>query len=70
MSEPRDPNELRELLGAYPVTDVQVVDVRDGSFGGRVVDLEIPGEGTVPFELGKKDLEDLVAALQLLGIGS
>lgn len=60
----------RELIASYPIGDVRVRDVRDGSFGGREVELDLPGEGTIPFEVGKLDLDDLVEVLHLLGIRS
>jgi hypothetical protein len=60
----------RQLLARFALGDVRVVDVLDGSFGGRVLLLELPGAGEVPFELGRKDLDDLATALQLLGIRS
>ncbi|MFN8026025.1 MAG: hypothetical protein U0W40_06645 [Acidimicrobiia bacterium] len=58
----------RELLASFPVAEVGVHDVRAGSFGGREVVLDLPGTGAVPFEIGRKDLDDLVHALHLLGV--
>jgi hypothetical protein len=60
----------RELLATFPIGEVGVHDVRDASFGGRELVLDLPGVGTVPFEIGRRDLDDLVEALQLLGIRS
>ena len=60
----------RELLATFPVSEVGVHDVRDGSYGGREIVLELPGVGAVPFEVGRRDRDDLVHALQLLGIRS
>jgi hypothetical protein len=60
----------RELLAAFPIADVGVHDVRDISFGGREMVLDLPGDGPVPFDIGRKDLDDLVSALQLLGLRS
>jgi hypothetical protein len=60
----------RELLKTFPVAEISVHDVRDGSFGGRELELDLPGEGSVPFEIGRRDGEDLLQALHLLGIRS
>jgi hypothetical protein len=57
----------RGLLATFPAAEVEVVELRRGSFGGRVLVLALPGEGDVPFELGRKDLPDLTAVLAALG---
>ena len=57
----------RSLLAAFPLADVLVVEVRPGRFGGKVLVLALPGEGDVPFELGKKDLPELDTVLANLG---
>ena len=60
----------RELIATFPVAEIGVNDLSDGSFGGREIVLDLPGEGSVPFEVGRRDRDDLVAVLQLLGIRS
>jgi len=60
----------RELIATFPVAEIVVRDLHDASFGGREVVLELPGEGSVPVEVGRRDLDDLVLALQLLGVRS
>jgi hypothetical protein len=57
----------RGLLAAFPTSDVRAVEVNPGRFGGKVLVLALPGEGDVPFELGKKDLPDLDTVLANLG---
>lgn len=60
----------RQLLVRFPLGDIRVVDLRDASFGGRELHLELPGAGAVPFALGRKDLDDLTPVLQWLGLRS
>ena len=60
----------RELIATFPIGEVVVRDVHDASFGGREVVLDLPANGPVPFEIGRRDLDDLVEALHLLGIRS
>lgn len=59
----------RGLLGAFPAAEVRAMDLRPGRWGGRVLVLHLPGEGEVPFELGKKDLPDLGTVLGIIGGG-
>jgi len=47
------------LLAAFPVDGVQVLDVARGRFGTQRLTLDLPGEGVVPFELGRFDLVEL-----------
>ena len=49
------------LLAAFPVTGVEVLGVEPGRMGQQRLRLSLPGEGTVPFELGRFDLEELPA---------
>jgi hypothetical protein len=56
----------RQVIATYPLEQVTLRLVGPGSFGGRDLVLRLPGEGDVPFELGRKDLADLAAALTLL----
>ena len=49
----------RGLLADFPSADVNFVDVVPARFSeGRLL-LDIPGEGTVPFDLGRFDVEEL-----------
>ena len=47
----------------FPVGDVSVVDVVPARFGQRRLRLDLPGEGVVPFDLGKFEFDDLDALL-------
>jgi hypothetical protein len=57
----------RALLAEFATGDVDVADVSDASFGTKLVVLELPGEGRVPFNAGKKDQTDLDLLIAALG---
>lgn len=61
----RTPNP-RELLATFPISSVELRELRPGGFGGQLLVLHLPGHGDVPFELGRKDLADLPALDALL----
>ena len=46
----------RGLLAEFPVTQVRLVDVVPARFGQTRLRLDLPGEGTVPFDLGRYDV--------------
>ena len=56
----------RGLMSDYPLLDVGYVDVEPARFGQRLL-LDFRGIGTVPFVLGRYDLEDLEDLRELLG---
>lgn len=59
----RTPNP-RELLASFPVDDLDIVAVTPGKHGTSRFVLELPGEGAVPFEAGRRDdLDELRASL-------
>ncbi|HEY7104864.1 MAG TPA: hypothetical protein VH986_00530 [Acidimicrobiia bacterium] len=60
----------RELLARFPVDQVRVVSAAPGRFGTVTVVLDLPGEGPVPFETGRREREDLTVLLAQLGGGS
>ena len=47
------------LLAEFPIAGVQVRDVSPRRFGQQRLTLDLPGEGTVPFDLGRFDLTEL-----------
>jgi hypothetical protein len=57
----------RGVLADFPLGEVGFVDVVPARFGQRRLLLDLPGVGTVPFDLGRYDvvaLPDLRAALE------
>jgi hypothetical protein len=46
----------RGLLAEFPVTQVRLIDVVPARFGQTRLRLDLPGEGTVPFDLGRYDV--------------
>jgi hypothetical protein len=48
----------RRVLADYPISDVELVDLVPGRFT-HVLSLDLPDVGTVPFRLGRYDVEDL-----------
>jgi hypothetical protein len=46
----------RGLLAEFPVAQVQFVDIAPARFGQSRLRLDLPGEGTVPFDLGRYDV--------------
>jgi hypothetical protein len=49
----------RGLLAEFPRARVQFVDVGPARFGRRRLRLDLPGVGTVPFDLGRYDVVEL-----------
>ncbi len=49
----------RGVLTEFPAGAVTVVDVVPARWGQRRLRLDLPGEGVVPFDLGKFELDDL-----------
>jgi hypothetical protein len=49
----------RGVLAEFPLADVDFVDVVPARFGQRRLRLDLPGVGTVPFNLGRYDVEEL-----------
>ncbi len=47
------------LLADFPIDGVRVVGLAPGRFGQQRLTLELPGEGSVPFDLGRFDLLEL-----------
>jgi len=47
------------LLAAFPIERVEVLDVAPGRFGTQRLTIDLPGEGAVPFDLGRFDLLEL-----------
>lgn len=55
----RTPHPRGLVLGAFPSKDVDVVDVIPGRFNQNRILLDLPGLGTVPFEIGGYEVDDL-----------
>jgi len=49
----------RGVLAEFPLADVDFVDVAPARFNQTRLRLDLPGVGTVPFELGRYDVEEL-----------
>jgi hypothetical protein len=49
----------RGLLAEFPLVDVRFIDVVPARFGQSRLRLDLPGLGTVPFDLGRYDIEAL-----------
>lgn len=49
----------RGLVGEFPRDEVRFVDVVPARFGQSRLRLELPGVGTVPFDLGRYDVVEL-----------
>ena len=49
----------RRVLAEFPLADVHVVDVVQGPFSQSRLLLDLPDIGTVPFDLGRYDVEEL-----------
>jgi hypothetical protein len=62
----RTPNP-REVLGSFPVDDVDIVEVTQGGHGASRFVLEFPGTGRVPFEAGRRERDDLAVLIDSLG---
>jgi hypothetical protein len=61
----RTPNP-RTLLAAFPRGDVTMSEVSTGRFGTMHFSLDLPGEGEVPFEAGRRD--DVAALRASVGV--
>lgn len=48
-----------DVLGEFPLQAVDVVDVIPGRFNQNRVLLDLPGVGTVPFDVGGYEVDDL-----------
>jgi hypothetical protein len=57
----------RGVLRAFPLGEVEFVDVEAARFGQSRLRLELPGEGVVPFILGRIDAEELTSFRAALG---
>jgi hypothetical protein len=57
----------RGVLAEFPIGSVAFVDVTPRSFGQQRVRLELPGNGVVPFDVGRLELDDLARLRELLG---
>jgi hypothetical protein len=57
----------RALLGAFPLADVTMGSLGTGRFGATTFVLDLPGVGEVPFETGRREVQDVAALQQLLG---
>jgi hypothetical protein len=55
----RTPHPRGGVLAEFPIKDVNVVEVIRGRFKQNRVLLDLPGEGTVPFEVGGYEVDDL-----------
>ncbi len=49
----------RAILAEFPFESVSIVDVVPRWFGQQRLFLDLPGVGTVPFDLGRHELDDL-----------
>jgi hypothetical protein len=54
----RTPNP-RQLLGAFPLSEVTIGTLGVGRFGATTFELGLPGVGTVPFETGRREEADV-----------
>jgi hypothetical protein len=54
----------RSLLGAFTLADVTMGPLGAGRFGTTTFVLELPGIGVVPFETGRREVDD-VARLEV-----
>jgi hypothetical protein len=54
----------RSLLGAFPLGEVTMGPLGTGRFGSTTFVLHLPGVGEVPFETGRREVDD-VARLEL-----
>jgi hypothetical protein len=55
----RTPHPRGGVLGEFPLPDVDVVGVIPGRFNQNRVVLDLPGVGTVPFDVGGYEVDDL-----------
>jgi len=64
----RAPN-ARSLLGAFALDDVTMGPVDTARFGTSSFVLDLPGLGEVPFETGRKEVDDLEVLRHAVGAG-
>jgi len=57
----------RGVLAEFSNDDVRVTSVGPWRFRGTRLVLDLPGEGEVPFDLGRRELQDLDVLLAVLG---
>jgi hypothetical protein len=62
----RTPN-ARELLGAFPLDEVTIGPLGVGRFGATTFDLGLPGAGPVPFETGRREIDDVAELARRVG---
>jgi len=62
----RTPHPRRGVLAEFPVSDVEVVEVIPGRFNQNRVLLDLAGVGTVPFEVGGYEVDDLARLREAL----
>ena len=62
----RTPHPCGGVLVEFPLKDVDVVDVIPGRFNQNRVLLDRPGVGTVPFEVGGYEVDDLARLREAL----
>jgi hypothetical protein len=58
----------RGVLAQFPLADVHFVETKPARFGQRVLVLDLPGLGPVPFEIGRLERDDAVALEQFLAV--
>ena len=56
----------RQQIGEFPLVEIELLEVRDARFGQKVMVLELPAHRPIPFELGKRELDDLATVTTLL----
>jgi hypothetical protein len=59
----------RGLLAEFRVDDVELAEIVPGRLGVTGFVLELPGIGRVPFECGRKEVDDLAVLREALGDG-
>ena len=62
----RTPHPRRGLRAEFPVSDVDVVEVIPARFNPNRVLLDLAGVGTVPFEVGGYEVDDLARLREAL----
>jgi hypothetical protein len=58
------------VIAEFPIGSVTFVDVTPRWFGQQRVRLDLPGDGVVPFDIGRLELDDLARLRELLGAGA
>jgi hypothetical protein len=62
----RTPHPRRGVLAEFSLKDVQVVEVIPGRFNQTRVLLDLAGVGTVPFDVGGYEVDDLASLREAL----